>query len=110
MCGLCLLGPLRYIMHWKGFETRHTCARSTLSSLSVWQSMQVSQIYRRRFYRMEVELETLMRASFPKPGYDKKLRELLVNNVGNQRLGVRVQHFNNEIRIAYPIALVAGER
>ena len=59
---------------------------------------------------MEIELETLMRGSFPNPGDDKKVRALLANDVGKERLGVRVQHFNGEIRIAYPIALVAGER
>ncbi len=63
-----------------------------------------------QFYWMEVELETLMRASFPAAGDDKRVRELLTNDVGKQTFGVRVQQFNDEIRIAYPIAVVAGER
>jgi hypothetical protein len=56
---------------------------------------------------MQIELETLMRGAFPNPGDDKKVRTLLANDVGKERLGVPVQDFNDEIQIAYPIA---GER
>lgn len=63
-----------------------------------------------QFYWMELEMEALMRASFPRPEYESEVRELLVSDIGRDRLGMRVHRRGEEIHLAYPIALIVGEK
>jgi ubiquinone/menaquinone biosynthesis C-methylase UbiE len=63
----------------------------------------------RQFYRLEVELEALLRTSFPAPGDKTKVRELLVEDLDYDRLGVGVHWQGPELYLAYPIALIVGE-
>jgi SAM-dependent methyltransferase len=62
------------------------------------------------FYRMEVELEALMRGSFPAPGDAQKVRESLTADVGHDRLGAGVHRRGEETYLAYPIAIVVGDK
>jgi hypothetical protein len=54
-------------------------------------------------------MEALLRASFPAPGDEAKIRELLIGDVGHDRLGVGVQRKGTELYLNYPIALAVGE-
>jgi SAM-dependent methyltransferase len=65
---------------------------------------------RTRFYRMEVDLEGLLRASFPPPGNAARVRERIMRDVGRDELGVGAVWEGAEVRLGYPIALVAGEK
>jgi SAM-dependent methyltransferase len=64
---------------------------------------------RRQFNSLEVEVEALLRVSFPAPGDAAKVRELLTEDLGHDRLGVGVHRKGTELYLAYPIALVVGE-
>jgi SAM-dependent methyltransferase len=64
---------------------------------------------RYQFYSVRVELEILLRASFPAPGDETKVRELVADDLGHDRLGVGVHRKGVELYLAYPIALVVGE-
>jgi ubiquinone/menaquinone biosynthesis C-methylase UbiE len=62
-----------------------------------------------QFYDLVVEMETLLRASFPAPGDEAKIRELLLGDLGHDDLGVGVHRKSTELYLTYPIALVIGE-
>jgi len=62
------------------------------------------------FYRMELELEVLMRGSFPALGDADKVRELLLGDIDQDRLGIGVHRKGAEVHLAYPIALIVGEK
>jgi SAM-dependent methyltransferase len=64
---------------------------------------------RRQFYSLEVEVEALLRVSFPAPGDEAKLRKLLTEDLGHDRLGMGVHRKDTELYVDYPIALVVGE-
>jgi len=60
-------------------------------------------------YTADFELEALLGASFPAPGDAARVRAMLVNDLGQDRLGVIVARRETGISISYPIALVVGE-
>jgi hypothetical protein len=62
----------------------------------------------RHFYRLTVELETLLGASFPALGDMSLVREQIVRDLDRDRLGMGVHRRGSEICLAYPIALIVG--
>ena len=63
---------------------------------------------RRAGYLFELELEALLQASFPRSGDAGRVRELIEADVGVDALGIGAHRFGGAVRIAYPIAVVAG--
>jgi SAM-dependent methyltransferase len=61
-------------------------------------------------YLFELDLETLLRGSFPEHGGAERVRELFERDIGPNRLGIHVRRVNGEIRFAYPIVIVAGRK
>jgi ubiquinone/menaquinone biosynthesis C-methylase UbiE len=61
-------------------------------------------------YLFELELSTLLRASFPHPGDADRVREMFEQDVGLNQLGIGVHRSGGEIRFAYPIVVVAGRK
>jgi ubiquinone/menaquinone biosynthesis C-methylase UbiE len=56
------------------------------------------------FYRLEIELEQQLSASFPKPGDADKIRQL----VRNDKDGLVSCRKGDDIYLVYPIAIIAG--
>jgi ubiquinone/menaquinone biosynthesis C-methylase UbiE len=63
---------------------------------------------KREFYSLEIELEELLRASFPAPGDEAKFRQLIAEYVGQNRLGVGAHRQGPQLYLSYPIALLVG--
>ncbi|MGE0127896.1 MAG: class I SAM-dependent methyltransferase [Blastocatellales bacterium] len=61
-------------------------------------------------YKMEMELERQLAASFPNPGDDEKLRQLLREDIGVDRIGVGAHLRGDEIHYAYPVAVIVAEK
>ncbi len=61
-------------------------------------------------YKMEMELEAHLAASFPNPGDDEQIRQLFRADVGVDRLGVGVHLRGNEIHYAYPVTVFVAEK
>ena len=62
------------------------------------------------FYKMEEELERHLAAAYPNPGDDQKIRQLLREDVGVDRLGVGEHLRGGEIHFAYPVAVIVAEK
>jgi ubiquinone/menaquinone biosynthesis C-methylase UbiE len=62
------------------------------------------------FYRMEMELEQQLATSFPREGDAEKVRELLRNDIGYDRLGIGAHRRGDELHYAYPVTIVVGEK
>lgn len=65
---------------------------------------------RRGSYKVEMELEKQLRASFPDSGADNAIRKIFRNDIGVNSLGVDAHWVGNEIHFAYPISIYVGER
>jgi ubiquinone/menaquinone biosynthesis C-methylase UbiE len=62
------------------------------------------------FYKMEMELERQLAASFPNPGDDERLRRLLRADIGIDRIGVGAHLRDGEIHYAYPVTVVIAQK
>jgi len=61
-------------------------------------------------YLFSVDLERLMRASFPKPGDAERVRALFEADVGVDRMGLGLRREGGVITLSYPVCIVAGSK
>jgi hypothetical protein len=64
---------------------------------------------RTQLYKHEVELEQVLQRSFPNPGDADTIRQMFVEDLGVNRLGVGAHRGEGTIHYAYPIAVVVGQ-
>ncbi len=65
---------------------------------------------RRASTTVKMELEQQLRASFPLPGDDERIRKAVTQDVGVNALGMDAHRVGNAIYLAYPIGVYAGTR
>lgn len=65
---------------------------------------------RRGSYKVEMELEKQLKASFPNPGDDEKIREIFRQDVELDKLGMSAHMVVNEIHFSYPISIYLGNK
>jgi ubiquinone/menaquinone biosynthesis C-methylase UbiE len=68
------------------------------------------QDMRLAFYEMEMELEGQLAASFPNPGDEERIRRLVRDDIGIDRLGVGAHMRGDEIHYAYPVTVVTARK
>jgi ubiquinone/menaquinone biosynthesis C-methylase UbiE len=62
------------------------------------------------FYPYVGELELLLKGSSPAPGNEEKVRELIIQDIDRNDLGIGVHRNGTEIVVSYPIAIVTAAR
>lgn len=62
------------------------------------------------FYSLEIELEKQLQASFPNSGDADRIRQLFIEDLTTDNLGVSSHMRGNEIYFTYPIAVIVGEK
>ena len=65
---------------------------------------------RKTFYKVEANLEDTLQRSFPNPGDADKLRQMFVESLENDGLGVGAHRVGEKIRFAYPITVLVAEK
>ncbi len=60
-------------------------------------------------YRLNGELESLIKRSFPLPGDDEKLRQVFAASIGTDALGIEARREGHEIRFGYPVAVLVAD-
>jgi len=68
------------------------------------------QEVRTGYHKVEMELESQIKASFPNPGDDEKIRQIFREDLGKDALGVRAHLRGEEIWFAYPILVLVGKK
>jgi SAM-dependent methyltransferase len=61
-------------------------------------------------YRLEGELEGLLKRSFPKPGDEDEIRRRFAAALADDALGIGTRREGHEIRFGYPVAVLVAER
>ncbi len=59
-------------------------------------------------YSVEIELESQLKASFPKAGDENKLRTMITNDINVNNLGINAYSKNNQVIYDIPIAVFVG--
>jgi ubiquinone/menaquinone biosynthesis C-methylase UbiE len=65
---------------------------------------------RQSAYGVDIELETQLRASFPNPGDEPKLREMVTRDVGINNLGINARKEDEKVVYTVPIAVYIGRK
>lgn len=61
-------------------------------------------------YKVPMELEKQLKASFPNPGDDEKIRDIFRKDINTNSLGMDVHWVDNEIHFSYPISIYVGRK
>lgn len=61
-------------------------------------------------YSVELELESQLKASFPNPGDDDRVRSMVINDIGVNHLGVEAQRIGDEVKYSVPIRVYVGQK
>ncbi len=61
-------------------------------------------------YRLEMELEAQLKASFPNPGDERKIRSAMAADLGRNESGFNPRRVGEEIRFSYPVVVMKGTR
>jgi ubiquinone/menaquinone biosynthesis C-methylase UbiE len=61
-------------------------------------------------YKVPMELEKQLKASFPNPGDAEKIRAIFRNDINVNSLGMDAHWVGNEIHFTYPISIYAGNK
>jgi hypothetical protein len=68
------------------------------------------QNIKRQFYKHEFGLEAVLKESFPNPGDADRVRLLFEDDVGADRLGLRVENRDDVLHFGYPIVILVGDK
>ena len=90
-------------------DPSHTSALTPDELLKLANSLKLKDI-KTQWYKVEMELEAQIRASFPNPGDDENIRETFRGDIGRDSLGVAAHWVGNEIHFAYPILILVGKK
>lgn len=63
---------------------------------------------RQAFYRVEFDLEDTLQRSFPNPGDADTIRQIFLDTLDNDGLGMNARRAGERIRFDYPIAVLAA--
>ena len=61
-------------------------------------------------YAFSIDLERLMRASFPHAGDAQRVRAMFESDVGVDRMGLGLRRAGSVITLAYPVVIVSGTK
>jgi SAM-dependent methyltransferase len=59
------------------------------------------------FYKQPMSVEPLLKRSFPNPGDEERFRQIIVDDVGKDELGLGAQWIDGDVHFAFPIAVLA---
>jgi ubiquinone/menaquinone biosynthesis C-methylase UbiE len=67
------------------------------------------RVARTAFYRLELDVETVLQGSFPMPGDADEVRRLFTESLATDAMGVGARRQGDTIQFAYPIAILVTE-
>jgi ubiquinone/menaquinone biosynthesis C-methylase UbiE len=63
---------------------------------------------RQSAYGVEIDLESQLNASFPNPGDEAKLRDLITNDIGIDTLGINARKKDDKVMYTVPVGVYVG--
>jgi predicted nucleotidyltransferase len=77
--------------------------------LDIANKLEITNI-KTQWYTLEEELEKQIKVSFPNPGDDKKIRQLVREDIGKNNLGISAHLIDDSIHFDYPTVILVGKK
>jgi len=61
-------------------------------------------------YGVDIELESQLKASFPKQGDEPVIRKMVTDDIGKNQLGVNARKVDGQVVYTVPIAVYVGQK
>ncbi len=90
-------------------DPSHTSAFTLQEILNMANQLNIADI-KTEWYKLEMELEKQLAASFPNPGDDEKIRQLVKADIGEDNLGIGAHEVGDEIHFTYPTLIFVGKK
>lgn len=90
-------------------DPSHTSAYTLQEMFDMAKELKLTDI-KTEWYKVEMELEDQLEASFPNPGDDEKIRELVKADIGKDALGIDAHMVGDEIHFYYPTLIFVGKK
>jgi ubiquinone/menaquinone biosynthesis C-methylase UbiE len=90
-------------------DPSHTSAYTLHEMLDMAKELNLTDI-KTQWYNLEMELEKQIGASFPNPGDDEKIRELVKTDIGKDFFGISAHMVGNEIHFYYPTLIFVAKK
>jgi len=90
-------------------DPSHTAALTHEQFITLFEEAGLTNI-RHESYRMPIELEQQLNASFPQEGKKAELKHMILQDVGVNALGIDAREVNGQIFIHYPVSIYAAIR
>lgn len=90
-------------------DPSHISTCTLQEMLDMAEELNLTDIKTKR-YNLEMELENQLKASFPNPGDDEKIRELIKADIGKNSLGINVHMAGDEIHFCYPTLIFVWKK
>jgi len=65
---------------------------------------------RQASYEVELELEAQLRASFPQPGDEERIRQMVTEDIGINNLGIKARYQDGAVVYSVPISVFVGSK
>ena len=88
-------------------DPSHTAALTHKQFISLFEEAGLKDI-RHESYRMPIELEQQLNASFPQEGKKAELKQMILEDVGVNALGIDAREINGQVFIHYPVSIFAA--
>jgi ubiquinone/menaquinone biosynthesis C-methylase UbiE len=88
-------------------DPSHTRACTLDELLNIADKLELTNI-KTKWYQLEAELEKQIKASFPNPGDDEKIRQLVMEDIGINNLGINAHLIDGSIYFDYPTVIIVG--
>ena len=90
-------------------DPSHTHACTLEEMLNIANKLGLTQI-KTQWYKLEAELEKQIKASFPDPGDDEKIRQIVKEDIGKDNLGIGAHLIDDKIHFNYPTVILVGKK
>ncbi len=90
-------------------DPSHVRALALSELQSLFQNSGLQNV-RTEFFKLHMEMEQQLSASFPNPGDEEILRQIFRKDVKDQTLGMDTRLENGKIYFSYPIAVIVGTK
>lgn len=90
-------------------DPSHTSACTPQNIMDMAQKLDLTDI-KTEWYKLEFELEEQIKASFPNPEDEEKIREIIINDIGKNELGINARWVGEKIYFNYPTLIFVGKK